>query len=74
MKYNFLTRSLVLFAGPQNCLTEGGSAWEENAIFKSMSEEKIEGLGEEEMVKSKGRADLGGFPGRQKMAQESRVT
>lgn len=55
LKHNFLTSSLVLFAGPQNCLTEGGSAWEENAVFKSTSEERIEGLGEEQKVKSKGR-------------------
>lgn len=63
LKHNFLTPSLVLFAGPQNCLTEGGSAWEENAIFKSTSEERIEGLGEEQKDKSKGRAPPGGFAG-----------
>lgn len=74
LKHNFLTPSLMLFAGPQNCLTEVGSVWEENTIFKSTSEERIEGLGEEQKVKSKGRAPLGGFAGRQKVAQEPTFT
>lgn len=69
LKHNFLTPSLLVFAGSQHCLTEGRSAWEKNAIFKTTSEERIEGLG-----RSKRSRAREGFAGRQKVAQESRFT